>query len=105
MSTEATPLLVERDEDSTPPSRWRFQVQRPRTIAVLLSLLILILSTATNLMLVPTTRILEDIICHHHYEVQGKSEVIDERLCKIDAIQSELAYLNGIISTMEAIVG
>jgi PCFT/HCP family folate transporter-like MFS transporter 1/3 len=105
MSTEATPLLVERDDGSTPPSRYWFQVQRPQTIVLLLSLIILVLATASNLMIVPTTRILEDIICHHHYEVQGQGDVIDEKLCKIDAVQSQLAYVNGLISMMEAIVG
>jgi len=56
------------------------------------------------LMVVPTTRILEDIICHHYYDVQGLSE-IDEKLCKIDEIQSQLAYLNGLISMLEAVFG
>ncbi len=105
MSMEATPLLVERDKDSTPLSRYRFKVHRPRTIVFLLSLIILIESTGANLMVVPTTRILEDVICHRYYDVQDLDNSIDERLCKTDAIQSKLAYLNGLVSVAEAIVG
>jgi MFS transporter, PCFT/HCP family, solute carrier family 46 (folate transporter), member 1 len=104
MSEEATPMLGERDEDHPPRSKYWFQVQRPRTIALLLSLLIFMLCVATSLMLVPTTRILEDAICHKHYDVAGTAE-IDEKLCKKDEIQSQLAYLNGIISMLEAIFG
>ncbi|KAE9364733.1 MFS general substrate transporter [Stipitochalara longipes BDJ] len=101
---EAAPMLGERDEDHPPPSKYWFQVQRPRTIALLLSFLIFLLCVAAALMTVPTTRILEDALCHIHYDVSGTAD-IDEKLCKDDAIQSQLAYLNGLISMLEAIVG
>jgi hypothetical protein len=57
------------------------------------------------MMIVPMTRILEDVICHRHYDPQGQGGSIDERICKINMIQSELAYLNGLVSVVEAIVG
>ena len=104
ISEEATPMLGERDEDHPPPSKYWFQVQRPRAIVLLLSFSIFILCTATSMMLVPTTRILEDAICHKHYDVEGQAD-IDEKLCKKDEIQSQLAYLNGIISMLEAVFG
>jgi hypothetical protein len=104
LSEEAVPMLAEGDEDQPPPSKYWFQVQQPRTIALLLSLLILILSTASSLMIVPTTRILEDAICRKHYGVEGQAG-IDEKLCKKDEIQSQLAYLNGIVSMLEAVFG
>lgn len=97
-------MLGERAADHPPPSKYWFQVQRPRTIALLLSILIFILCISTSMILVPTTRILEDAICHKHYDVEGQAE-IDEKLCKEDAIQSQLAYLNGLISMLEAIFG
>ena len=103
-SDEAAPMLGERDEDHPPPSKYWFQVQRPRTIVVLLSFVVLLLSMAASLMTVPTTRILEDALCHIHYDVEGTAE-IDEKLCKDDAIQSQLAYLNGLITMLEAVVG
>ncbi|KAN0099811.1 MFS general substrate transporter [Hyaloscypha variabilis] len=104
ISEESTPMLGARDEDHPPPSKYWFQVQRPRTIAILLSLLIFILCIAASLLTVPTTRILEDALCHIHYDVEGTAD-IDEKLCKDDAIQSQLAYLNGLVSMLEAVVG
>ena len=97
-------MLGEREVDHAPPSKYWFQVQRPRTIAVLLSFLIFLLCVAVSLTTVPTTRILEDALCHMHYDVEGTAE-IDEKLCKDDAIQSQLAYLNGLVSMLEAVVG
>ncbi|RFU29458.1 hypothetical protein B7463_g6868, partial [Scytalidium lignicola] len=52
--------------------------------------------------MVPITRILEDIICRRYYDLPHE---IDEKLCKIDVIQSQLAYINGTLSTLEAAVG
>jgi hypothetical protein len=56
--------------------------------------------------IVPMTRILEDILCHRYYDgLQGRrgDGDIDEGLCKTDGIQSEIAYLLGIMSTVEAL--
>lgn len=55
---------------------------------------------------VPETRLLEDVLCHQFYEdVYEDTDPIDEMLCKVDVIQSELAYLLGVSSTVDAIVG
>jgi MFS transporter, PCFT/HCP family, solute carrier family 46 (folate transporter), member 1 len=106
MPTEASPLLEERRETSRPSSRAPFQARTPRSIVLLLSLNILCLATGGSLLIVPVTRILEDILCHGYYDgLHGQDDSIDERLCKIDAIQSELAYLNGILSMIEATIG
>ncbi|RAQ69191.1 hypothetical protein COH21_012931, partial [Aspergillus flavus] len=50
----------------------------------------------------PLTRLIEDNLCRRYVQ-QGSS--IDERLCKTDKIQSELAYLNGSLLLVEALVG
>ncbi|OGM41673.1 hypothetical protein ABOM_009994 [Aspergillus bombycis] len=50
----------------------------------------------------PLIRLIEDNLCRRTTE-QGSS--IDERLCKTDQIQSELAYLNGSLLLVEALVG
>jgi hypothetical protein len=90
-----------------------FQASRPRTIVFLLCLNIFCLnifclSAAGSIATVPITRILEDIPCRRHHDgLRGRASdgSVDERLCKADVIQSELAYLLGAMSTVEAITG
>jgi len=106
MLTEASPLLEERRETSNSSSRTPFLARTPRSIVLLLSLNILCLATGGSLSIVPVTRILEGILCHGYYDgLREQDGSIDERLCKIDEIQSKLAYLNGILSMIEAIIG
>ena len=50
----------------------------------------------------PLIRLIEDNLCRR-YTQQGSA--VDERLCKTDRIQSELAYLNGSLLLVEALVG
>lgn len=50
----------------------------------------------------PLIRLIEDNLCRRYIQ-QGSS--LDESLCKTDQIQSELAYLNGSLLLVEAIVG
>lgn len=102
---EATPLLSETQQPERPSATSRLHVTSPRNIVLLLALNILILASAGGLTVVPQTRLLEDIFCHLHYgDIKGLSD-IDESLCKIDSIQSELAYVNGLITAVEAVVG
>jgi PCFT/HCP family folate transporter-like MFS transporter 1/3 len=91
-----------------PGERAFFQARSPRTIVLLLCLNIFCLSAAGSIATVPITRILEDILCRRHHDgLQGRASDggVDERLCKADVIQSELAYLLGAMSTVEAITG
>ncbi|KAH9214752.1 major facilitator superfamily domain-containing protein [Leptodontidium sp. 2 PMI_412] len=105
MPSEATSLLPEAQQTKRPYSTWRFHVTTPRNIVLLLALNILILSSAGGLTVVPQTRLLEDILCHRFYgDIKGLSD-IDESMCKIDSIQSELAYINGLTTAVEAVVG
>ncbi|KAK0123872.1 hypothetical protein ONS95_008865 [Cadophora gregata] len=103
--SEATPLLPESQQPERPSATSRFHVTTPRYIVLLLALNILILASAGGLTVVPQTRLLEDIFCHRYYgDVKGLGD-IDESLCKIDSIQSELAYVNGLTTAVEAVVG
>ncbi len=130
---EAEPLLAveERDldvnsdldsalEDETPQpelgheprsqrhgQRWcatRFQAQRRTTIVVLLAVIMFTMITSFMLILIPVFRLMEDAICHVHYG-KGLFEPIEERLCKIDAVQKELAYLGGLSALISSVVG
>ncbi|EKD13342.1 uncharacterized protein L3040_002797 [Drepanopeziza brunnea f. sp. 'multigermtubi'] len=116
--TEESPLLSETRRDpkktttTTGRGRWwtaRLQVTSPRGIVLILASSLVTISTAGALVVVPTMRILEDILCHRFYgDARGGGDAggeIDERLCKVDSVQSELALLNGLITTLEAAVG
>ncbi|PBP21250.1 hypothetical protein BUE80_DR007861 [Diplocarpon rosae] len=104
---EATPLLTaSRQSPRKTTSAWESQVTSPRGITTIVALVSVILGSAGALVVVPRTRILEDILCHRFYgNLDGRDGAIDERLCKHDQIQSELAYLTGLITSVEAVVG
>lgn len=76
-------------------------------VTTLLSLMVFFFATSGALANVPVTRILEDRLCREYYGADRHlaAQPIDEDLCKIDGIQSELAYLNGLLYTFESVVG
>ncbi|KID89282.1 major facilitator superfamily transporter [Metarhizium guizhouense ARSEF 977] len=86
-----------------------FQARRPRTIYFLLSLMVFGLSFSGSLGEVPVTRLIEDNLCQRYYAARLDGDTrhnkIDESLCKSDEIQSQLAYLNGWLPMIEAVVG
>ncbi|KAM4068169.1 major facilitator superfamily protein [Hirsutella rhossiliensis] len=102
---ETTALLGSQsppNDARVPPS---CRGRKPQTIVLLLSLLVLFLSCSDSLSAVPSTRLLEDAICRR-YTVRNATEApIDEQSCKADSVQSELAYLKGLMDTLEAAIG
>ena len=82
----------------------RIQAQKRNTIVALLTLLMFIVTTSGMLILVPIFRLVEDAVCHLHYD-KAKSEPIEERLCKVDPVQKELAFLGGIAAMVNTVVG
>lgn len=102
------------DEPSRPfagakrPGRWAFaahlQAQNPKTIVLLLALLMFTMVTSGMLIMMPIFRLVEDTVCHRYYK-KDPSEKIDERLCKVDGVQSELAYLGGWAALFHSVVG
>ncbi|KAJ5140651.1 hypothetical protein N7448_004059 [Penicillium atrosanguineum] len=90
MLEEASPLLGGQ------------QKATPKWVSIYwLSTVVFCLSTAGSILNVPLTQLIEDNICSR-YAQQGTPT---ERHCKTDDIQSELAYLNGNLSLVEAVVG
>ena len=85
--------------------------ERPRrmshqTVILLLTLIILLAACGDQLMDSPQTRIIESIICYRYYEQQDSSKIhvgagpgavggVAEILCKVDAVQEDLAMLRG----------
>jgi hypothetical protein len=96
--SERLPLLATRSisEHELVPT-----VHSPRMILLILSLVAFLVVFAANLFIMPSERIFEDIICHRYYDnLQGIEHValdreIDEKMCKVDVIQAELAIVLG----------
>ena len=82
----------------------RFQAQRRTSIIALLAVLMFAITTSGMLILIPIFRLVEDAICHVHY---GKplAEPIEERMCKVEGVQKELALLGGISAMLNSVVG
>jgi hypothetical protein len=81
----------------------------PNSIIAILCVVIFIGSAADGFQNMSSTRIFEDILCRKYYDQirskdggGGGDEPIDEAMCKVDAIQSELAYLFAIMSSLNA---
>lgn len=81
----------------------RFGAQKRTTVLALLALLTFILTTSGMLFFVPIFRLMEDAVCHIHYG-KPKSEPIEERLCKVEAVQKELAFLGGVGAVFNSVV-
>jgi hypothetical protein len=102
---EDAPLLDQVHDESIPP-RASFQARSSRVAVLIFAFISFCLALGGSLAIVPTTKLLEDILCHHYYEnKQKQGGNISETLCKVDAIQSKLAYLRGLLSTLEAVIG
>ncbi|KAL2170673.1 hypothetical protein VTG60DRAFT_4515 [Thermothelomyces hinnuleus] len=82
----------------------RFRAQKRTTILGLLAVLTFVVTTSGMLFLVPIFRLMEDAVCHLHYG-KPKSEPVEERLCKVDAVQKELAFLGGIGAMINSVIG
>lgn len=104
---ETTPLLGDEAQRQRPPIYASFlQVKNPRAICLLVSLFSLLLALSGSVADVPTTRLTEDHICRSYYAEQGKPlDGIDEAMCKVDEVQSRLAYLNGWVSMIQCTLG
>ncbi|KAK0625822.1 major facilitator superfamily domain-containing protein [Immersiella caudata] len=109
MDSETSPLLGQHrptearddhggaDSDNT--------ARRPNIVILLIAFIIFTQSTSGALAAVPLTRLMEDAICRRYYSNRSDKIPIDEGRCKVDDVQSDLAYLNGFISALEAVVG
>jgi MFS transporter, PCFT/HCP family, solute carrier family 46 (folate transporter), member 1 len=94
MDGETSPLIARRQEETSGS-------YLPLSI-YLLSICTFFLAGSSSFLNIPLTRLIEDNLCRRH-DWQGAP--IDEGRCKTDDIQSTLAYLNGSLPLVEAIVG
>ncbi|KAK4452936.1 major facilitator superfamily domain-containing protein [Podospora aff. communis PSN243] len=75
-------------------SHWR--------LVLAIAALDLILNATTQLTVVPSLTILQDIVCRQHYaHVQLDPSVHFEDRCKVEPVQSEIAYINAWRDSLE----
>ncbi|OBT65127.1 hypothetical protein VE03_04776 [Pseudogymnoascus sp. 23342-1-I1] len=84
-------------------------LHNPRLIIALLTGVVFLINFGAFMMTMPSSRIYEDIICHHYYDsLSGPSHLsldtpIDEALCKVGPVQAELATVIGGIFVTSSI--
>ncbi|KAI0404698.1 major facilitator superfamily domain-containing protein [Xylaria palmicola] len=120
-STEETPFIPEAEAPSRAQRHGRGRRARASSIASLgsaapkvrrhggivaiLCAVLFVASSSGGFHNMSATRIFEDILCRRYYgRVRGDGQPIDEEMCKVDAIQSELAYLFAVQNSLNAAV-
>lgn len=107
-SGERSPLLLHTAHNPTQHGLNKLR-RTPERITLVVLIIVLLVSLGGQLQDSPQTRITEAIICYRYWErvdpsklLMGRNEVgpgavggVEERWCKADEIQSELARLNG----------
>lgn len=83
-------------------SRW--QARSSRQVILLVAFIKFAVVASGMMLLLPLARLIEDLFCHAYYQ-DTSSEIIEEMKCKLDEIQSRMAYLTGWNSLLNAIVG
>jgi MFS transporter, PCFT/HCP family, solute carrier family 46 (folate transporter), member 1 len=84
------------------PVRW--QAKTSGTIILLMAFLRFCVISSSMMWFVPVFRLVEDAICHVYYEDESL-ELIKEMKCKIDKVQSRLAYMVGWFGFLNAVIG
>ncbi|KAI0005261.1 MFS general substrate transporter [Xylariaceae sp. FL0662B] len=79
-----------------------YQLQRPAYISALTCVGVFLWMLTSTLAALPAMRLTEDIFCRRYY---GRDEEIDERLCKVDKVQSQVAYIFGFCETLNGVCG
>ncbi|KAK8061520.1 hypothetical protein PG994_007886 [Apiospora phragmitis] len=82
------------------------KVHKGDTIVNLLCAVLLVASSAGGFLSIPMTRLVEDAVCHKHYEqMQSVDSPIDENLCKLDSIQSKVAFIFAMYELVQSLSG
>lgn len=100
-------MLGEESQRQRPPiSGSLLQAKGAKSICLLIAAFSFLIGIAAAVADVPTTRLLEDHICRSYYDGQGgNSTEIDESMCKVEQVQSSMAFLNGWVAMIQCIIG
>ncbi|KAI0409170.1 MFS general substrate transporter [Xylaria palmicola] len=103
-SEPAAPLLgPDRGPFREAPRPWHVATT-PRAISAAACLAIFLWVFSGMVVMVPGTRLAEDIFCRRHYG-RVDADPIDEALCKADGIQSSIAWVFGLSMALGTVVG
>lgn len=83
-------------------SRW--QLKTPRQVIIMLAVIKFSVVCAGMMLLLPLARLIEDLFCHAYYK-DNSLDIIDEMKCKVEEIQSRMAYLNGWSGILGSVIG
>ena len=81
-------------------ARW-YQAKTPRTVVLLMSWLICVMTLSGSIIIIPIGRLIESVLCQNFYNT---TDPVPEENCKGDEVQTELAWIGAIIAAMEAII-
>ena len=107
--SENAPLLDAGDRADAPISSRprikaaRWQAKSPGTIVMLLALIKFNIVCTGMMMLIPVYRLIEDALCHVYLE-DDSLDLIEEMKCKVDPVQSRLAFLLGWIGLLNSVI-
>jgi hypothetical protein len=106
-----TPAIAAADSEprSPIPSPMPFFHFKRHRIWPLIGLLILV-HLSTVLYTLPLNRVIESRLCLEHYKLHEPASIppdgsIPEKLCKINEVQRQLAWLQGIMETTLVVCG
>ena len=93
------------------------QTHDPRLVVVILATIVMLVSGAGGFWVLPATRILEERLCREYYDRErslwgtaadgggrGEDAVggdLPEEMCKVDAVQTRLAFIFALMSSLE----
>lgn len=79
-----------------------WQTSDPKTVIILLSLVKFLIVLSGMLILMPMYRLIEDAFCHAHFDDDSPG-FMEEMKCKVEEVQSGLAFLMGWMGLLSSI--
>lgn len=96
-ATETTPL-IDREPSTRTSTRYIWDI-------LPLALIMLVLDTSMYLSVGPETAIFEEVACSAHYRTGDAVFSMEQRECKIEPVQSEVAFIIAWRQALEIIPG
>lgn len=94
-------------EDSVPSLRKKTGRHNPTVFVALCVLMVFAFDFGAYLNIAPQTRIFENIVCRNYYDKHEPGQFppgdIPEDQCKIKSVQAEVAFVQGLMSSFDAI--
>lgn len=106
-ANEAAPFLELEDQELHPDAGLEDAAPnhpepKPRArVLVLLGFTMFCMALCGTLVLVPLSRLAENLLCHQYY---GTTEPIEEKRCKVDEVQTKLAWLGACAAMIDSTV-